>query len=248
MPTDEGSLSKRLERLLLDTERKARPSHLLREVESAAVSLSEHAQENLSDLIEWFREAEAQAQAGKLGDLTAEMEAKASQVSPEVEIAVERAEKRGSKKKSVEIVDPPQAGEVTEATLYVDGGARGNPGPAAIGLVMESPSGEVVWTHAETIGEGTNNFAEYQALIRGLTGAGDSGVERLTVLSDSELVVKQLNGEYKVKNLALKPLHEEVKQLRRQFAFCRFRHIPRKQNRLADQLVNQALDEAAGAA
>jgi ribonuclease HI len=242
----EPNLTERLERLLTESVSGARPSQILRAIESSAVNLSDRAQENLSDLIEWFLEAEATASAGKLADLTAKMEKKAAK--PIAEPTVEPAKKKTAKRNHVDLIDPPQPGTVTEATLYVDGGARGNPGPAGIGIVMESKSGDVVWTHGEAIGDETNNVAEYTAMIRGLTVAGDVGVERLNVMSDSELVVKQLNGEYRVKNLALKPLCDEVRALRQQFAYCRFQHIPRAQNRTADRLVNQALDEAMGRA
>ncbi|MBN1475366.1 ribonuclease HI family protein [Candidatus Sumerlaeota bacterium] len=152
------------------------------------------------------------------------------------------------KRERVELVGPPKPGALTSATLFSDGGARGNPGPAAIGLVMKSESGEVVWTHGEAIGDATNNVAEYRALICGLCGALEAGIRRLDVFLDAELIVKQLTGEYRVKNLALRPLFEEVRALRGRLEYCRVRHIPRAKNRLADRLVNQALDDQAGGA
>jgi ribonuclease HI len=249
MAKSKTSLTQRLERLLLDNENSARPSHILREIESAAVSLSDRAQENLSDLIEWMQEAEALAQAGRLGDLTAKMEKKATRDLPPVMEGSPAAKPPSkSKRKRVELIGPPEPGTLTTATLFTDGGARGNPGPAAIGLVMKSETDEVVWTHGETIGDATNNVAEYSALICGLSGALEAGIKRLDVFLDAELIVKQLTGEYRVKNIALKPLFEEVRALRRRLDYCRVQHIPRAKNRHADQLVNQALDDQAGGA
>ncbi len=239
------TLAERLERLLLDSDKGSRPSHILRAIESAAVGLPDHAQENLSDLIEWLHEAEALARTGKLAETPAGLEAAAQVELPPLEEASEqRPAKR--KKSAVEIVGPPEPGTVTTARLFIDGGARGNPGPAAIGLVMENEDGDAIWTHAETIGDATNNVAEYSALIRGLTEAKRLVVERLEIFSDAELIVKQLTGEYKVKNALLKPLHAQAVSLRRALAFCRVSHIPRAKNKIADALVNQALDEAAG--
>lgn len=242
------SLADRLERLLRDPDRSARPSHILRAIESAAVDLSDHAQENLSDLIEWLHEAEALAQAGKLGDVTAGLRARAEK-APVVESGKEPgADARGdlakTRRRSVPLVTPPKGTRVPDAKLYIDGGARGNPGPAAIGLVLEDDSGAIVWTHAEVIGEGTNNWAEYRALITGLEGARRLGVQRIEVLSDSELIVRQMRGQYKVKHPALQPLWAEAQRLARQFARLHMTHIPRASNRTADRLVNQALDEA----
>jgi ribonuclease HI len=245
-------LSRRLQRLLADSERQARPSHILRAIESAAVDLSDHAQENLSDLIEWLQEAEALAQAGKLGKVTASLEkgAKAAARVAEEEAgeSPEAAEAKPSKTRrpEVSLIGPPKVGTVPIARLFIDGGARGNPGPSAIALVMEDEDKEVVWTHAEAIGDGTNNWAEYVALIRGLTGAKRLGVHEIDVFSDAELIVKQVRGEYRVKHPALMPLWEEARNLTRQFARFRIAHIPRAKNRVADRLVNQALDGALG--
>lgn len=128
-----------------------------------------------------------------------------------------------------------------QATLTTDGGARGNPGPAGIGYVLEILKEETI-EHGEYIGEATNNQAEYQALIGGLTRAFDEGVKKLEVHMDSELVIKQMKGEYRVKHPELKPLHAEAHHLAKQFTSISFRHIPREKNKTADRLVNEAVD------
>lgn len=129
--------------------------------------------------------------------------------------------------------------------LYTDGGARGNPGPAGIGARLLTAEGDVVEEVADFIGTTTNNIAEYQALIAGLEIALDRGVERLDVFLDSELVVRQVNGEYKVKNDGLKPLHEQACLLLSRFHKVDVRHVRREHNAAADALVNQAIDAAA---
>jgi ribonuclease HI len=126
--------------------------------------------------------------------------------------------------------------------LHVDGGARGNPGPAAIGVVVSSPDGEVLDEVAETIGVATNNVAEYRALLRGVERARALGATEIEIVNDSELVAKQLTGAYKVKHPAMKPLHTEAIASLRGFAGWRIRSVPRAQNARADELVNQALD------
>jgi dinuclear metal center YbgI/SA1388 family protein len=130
--------------------------------------------------------------------------------------------------------------------LYTDGGARGNPGPAGIGARLLTASGDVVEELADSIGTATNNVAEYQALIAGLETALDRGVERLDVFLDSELVVRQVNGEYKVKDAGLKPLHRQACLLLSRFHEVDVRHVRREQNAAADALVNQAIDAATG--
>lgn len=131
-----------------------------------------------------------------------------------------------------------------ELHLFTDGGSRGNPGHAAIGCVLENPAkGEVVAEHCERIGVETNNVAEYKALIRGLEMAADFHPNSLVCFLDSELVVKQVNGEYRVKMPTLQPLIERIQELRNEFPSTVFRHIPRKDNFRADGLVNRALDE-----
>jgi ribonuclease HI len=127
--------------------------------------------------------------------------------------------------------------------LHVDGGARGNPGPAAIGVVVSSPEGEVLDELAETIGAATNNVAEYRALLRGLERAQALGAQEVEIVNDSELVAKQLTGDYKVKHPAMKPLYAEAIAALRRFEGWRIRSVPRAQNARADELVNQALDE-----
>jgi dinuclear metal center YbgI/SA1388 family protein len=128
--------------------------------------------------------------------------------------------------------------------LYTDGGARGNPGPAGIGARLLTAAGDLVEELADFIGTATNNVAEYQALLAGLEIALDRGVERLDVFLDSELVVRQVNGEYKVKDSGLKPLHEQACLLLSRFHDVKVRHVRREQNAEADALVNQAIDAA----
>jgi dinuclear metal center YbgI/SA1388 family protein len=126
--------------------------------------------------------------------------------------------------------------------LRVDGGSRGNPGPSAIGVVMEDPSGEIIQTLGRPIGPATNNVAEYRALLEGLRMAAAAGATEVEVLADSELLVKQMRGEYKVKNEGLKPLHAEAVALARGFGLFSIRHVPREENAAADRLLNEALD------
>ncbi|HEV2791842.1 MAG TPA: ribonuclease HI family protein [Solirubrobacterales bacterium] len=129
-------------------------------------------------------------------------------------------------------------------TINVDGGARGNPGPAAIGVVVRDGGGEVVEEVGEKIGEATNNVAEYKALLKGIERAAAHGGTELELLGDSELVVRQVEGRYKVKNAGIKPLHAEVKKALRGFDSWSIRHVRREQNSDADRLVNEALDGA----
>ncbi len=128
--------------------------------------------------------------------------------------------------------------------LYTDGGARGNPGPAGIGAVLLTAAGAVVEELAESIGAATNNVAEYQALLAGLEMALDRGVQCLDVFLDSELVVRQVNGQYKVKDAGLKPLHAQACLLLSRFHEVDVKHVRREQNAAADALVNQAIDAA----
>ena len=131
-----------------------------------------------------------------------------------------------------------------KARLYTDGGARGNPGPAAYGYVLEADDGTVLDARGETIGVATNNVAEYRALLAGLTKALELGLDELDVISDSELLVKQMNGEYRVKNAALVDLSLEAAHLAREIGRVRYSAVRRTENELADQLVNEALDAA----
>ena len=132
-----------------------------------------------------------------------------------------------------------------KAKLYTDGGARGNPGPAAAAYVLEAENGTVLDARGEAIGVATNNVAEYRALVAGLERALEAGVDELEVISDSELVVKQMRGEYKVKNRALQELSLEAARLARKIGQVRYRAVRREQNELADRLVNEALDATA---
>jgi ribonuclease HI len=129
-----------------------------------------------------------------------------------------------------------------KARLSTDGGARGNPGPAAFGYVLEAEDGHVLAAHGESIGRATNNVAEYSGLVAGMAKAAELGVRDLEVVSDSELLVKQMRGEYKVKNEALRALWEEANDLERRFAKVRYTAVRRAHNELADRLVNEALD------
>jgi ribonuclease HI len=126
--------------------------------------------------------------------------------------------------------------------LFTDGGARGNPGPAAYGYVLETTDGTVLAAEGVAIGVATNNVAEYSGLVAGLRKALELGVEELEVVSDSELVVKQMRGEYRVKNEALRGLFGEASALARRLAGVEYRHVKRAHNELADRLVNEALD------
>jgi ribonuclease H / adenosylcobalamin/alpha-ribazole phosphatase len=129
-----------------------------------------------------------------------------------------------------------------KAKLFTDGGARGNPGPAAYGYVLESDDGSVLAAHGEAIGTATNNVAEYRALIAGLEKALELGADDLEVVSDSELLVKQMRGEYKVKNAALRELSLQAASLARELGSVSYTAVRREHNELADQLVNEALD------
>jgi ribonuclease HI len=129
--------------------------------------------------------------------------------------------------------------------VHVDGGARGNPGPAAAAAVVSTPDGEVVAERHELLGETTNNVAEYRGLLLGLQLARELGATEVDVVNDSELVAKQVNGEYKVKHPDMKPLHAEALEALRGFDRWTIRSVPRAQNADADALVNQALDAAA---
>jgi ribonuclease HI len=129
-----------------------------------------------------------------------------------------------------------------KAKLFTDGGARGNPGPAAYGYVLESEDGAVLAAHGEAIGTATNNVAEYRALLAGLDKALELGVDELEVVSDSELLVKQMRGEYKVKNAALRELSLQAASLARELGSVSYTAVRREHNELADQLVNEALD------
>jgi ribonuclease HI len=132
--------------------------------------------------------------------------------------------------------------------VHVDGGARGNPGPAAAACVISTPSGELLGEHAQLLGSVTNNVAEYRALLLGLERAHELGASEVEVVGDSELIAKQVRGIYKVKHEAMKPLHREAVAALKQFERWSIRTVPRAQNAHADALVNAALDQARSAA
>jgi ribonuclease HI len=128
------------------------------------------------------------------------------------------------------------------ARLFTDGGARGNPGPAAYAYVLEAEDGTLLDARGEAIGIATNNVAEYTALVAGLRRAVAAQVDELEVRSDSELMVRQMRGDYKVKNRALQELFVDASRLARQLARVSYTHVRREHNELADRLVNEALD------
>ena len=131
-----------------------------------------------------------------------------------------------------------------KAKLFTDGGSRGNPGPAAYAFVLEAEDGTVLHSRGEAIGVATNNVAEYAALVAGLERAVETGVDELEVVSDSELLVKQMRGEYRVKNKELQGLFLDASRAARDVGRVRYTHVRREHNELADRLVNEALDAA----
>lgn len=128
--------------------------------------------------------------------------------------------------------------------VNVDGGARGNPGPAAVAAVVTTPDGEVIHERSAYIGEATNNVAEYRAVLLGLDAARELGAREVDVVNDSELVARQIGGEYKVKHAGLKPLFRETMEALRGFDRWSVQSVRRAANERADELVNEALDEA----
>ena len=132
-----------------------------------------------------------------------------------------------------------------KARLFTDGGSRGNPGPAAYAYVLEAEDGTVLDARGETIGVATNNVAEYSALVAGLERAAELRVTELEVVSDSELLVKQMRGEYRVKNRALQDLFLDASRLARAIRRVTYTAVRREHNELADSLVNEALDRVA---
>ena len=130
--------------------------------------------------------------------------------------------------------------------LHVDGGARGNPGPAAIGVVIADPDGTVIDEVAARIGTATNNVAEYRAVLLGIQRAAELGASELELVNDSELVARQLTGAYRVKHPSMRPLYEQAKAALAGFDRWQIRTVPRDQNAHADRLVNEALDGLRG--
>lgn len=134
-----------------------------------------------------------------------------------------------------------------KVVVHVDGGARGNPGPAAVGAVASSPEGDALLEKGVYIGEATNNVAEYRAVLLGLELARELGAREVEVVNDSELVARQIGGQYKVKHAGLKPLFLDTMRALREFDAWTVRNVRRESNERADELVNEALDEALGA-
>jgi len=134
-----------------------------------------------------------------------------------------------------------------KVVVHVDGGARGNPGPAAAACVISTPEGETLGEHSQLLGSTTNNVAEYRALLLGLEQARELGADEVEVVGDSELIAKQVLGQYKVKNAALKPLHDQALASFARFEDWSIRTVPRAQNAEADALVNAALNQARAA-
>jgi ribonuclease HI len=130
----------------------------------------------------------------------------------------------------------------TRLTIYTDGASRGNPGPSAIGVVLNDETGRYVASISRCLGVTTNNQAEYRAIIAGLEKALSLGARQVTLFSDSELVVRQINGQYKIKHVALRPLYQEIVRLTGALEDFRIACIPREQNAVADALANKALD------
>jgi ribonuclease HI len=132
---------------------------------------------------------------------------------------------------------------VKRVIVNVDGGSRGNPGPAAIAAVATDPSGEVLAERSETIGEATNNVAEYRALLLGIEMAKELSPDEVEYVGDSKLIVEQVKGNWKVKQDHLRPLHTKVKDALRDLPKWSIRHVKRDDNERADELLNEALDE-----
>jgi ribonuclease HI len=134
---------------------------------------------------------------------------------------------------------------VPEYIVRIDGGARGNPGPAGWGVVIETPEGEVVRELYGSIGSATNNVAEYNGLLSALGWCVEHGASRVHICSDSLLLVQQMLGNYRVKNAGLKPLHGQARLLASRVGRVSYEHVPREANKQADRLANLAMDEAA---
>ncbi len=131
------------------------------------------------------------------------------------------------------------------AVAYIDGGSRGNPGPAGVGVHIETPEGSLIEELRASVGTATNNVAEYRGLLAALTWALEHGCRRLHIRSDSQLLVCQMRGEYRVKNAGLQSLHREARELAARIGRVSFEHVPRARNQDADRLANLAMDEAA---
>jgi len=131
--------------------------------------------------------------------------------------------------------------KIERVVIFTDGAAEPNPGPAAIGAIIKDEQGRLITSISQSIGQATNNQAEYRAIIAALEKAIRLGADQVDIRSDSELVVRQISGRYRVKNAALKPLYQQVKQLQSQLKGSTITHIPRQENTEADSLANMAL-------
>jgi dinuclear metal center YbgI/SA1388 family protein len=176
-----------------------------------------------------------------------EVEGEATAVTRAIPAGATAAPAAETRTDAVEPLSGAPADRSRRLRVRVDGGSRGNPGPGAIGVVLEDADGRVLEEVSRVIGVCTNNVAEYRALLTGLEIAHKAGAEELEVLADSELLVKQLRGEYKVRNEGLRPLYDEATKSLRRFRRISVRHVRRAENAEADRLVNRALDEAASA-
>ncbi len=180
-----------------------------------------------------------------------EVEKAARQSAEELESSMNDSKVERERKRAQRAAEAEKAREeerlaeerIPRTRLYTDGAARGNPGPAGAGAVIVSPEGHIVAKVGKFLGDNTNNYAEYMGLILGLKRARAMGIKELEILADSELLVKQLNGEYQVKAANLKPLHDEARALLGAFPSVEVRHIPREQNSAADEMSNRAIDE-----
>jgi len=141
---------------------------------------------------------------------------------------------------------PNQPADTRMIIAHIDGGSRGNPGPAAYAVIVNTEDGTRLASLSKYLGHATNNIAEYQGLLAALDYAIEHNYRRLRVISDSELLTRQINGQYQVRNPNLKPLHERARAMIGQFESFRIEHVRREQNREADRLVNEAIDAAAG--
>jgi ribonuclease HI len=139
---------------------------------------------------------------------------------------------------------PPPSIPSNAAVAHIDGGSRGNPGPAAYGVLLKAPNGKVAGTLSRFLGRQTNNFAEYSGLIAALEYSLQLGFHSLQVFSDSELLVRQVQGIYQVRNENIRPLYERARELIRQFEWFGVEHVRRERNREADGLANRAMDQA----
>ncbi|MCX7031766.1 MAG: ribonuclease HI family protein [Spirochaetes bacterium] len=208
-----------------------------------------------ADRIEQAEEAAAgaSAAAGSKGikvRKVSEVERAARESAEDLDAAMNESKVERDRKKKERVVTAAAQREAERAVearpvrtrLFTDGAARGNPGPAGAGAVIISPEGHVVAKIGKYLGETTNNVAEYTGLILGLKRAKAMGLRELEVLADSELVVKQLTGEYQVKADHLRPLHDEAKALMKGFDVIDLRYIPREENEAADEMSNRAID------